>query len=171
MPEPRPSAFDAALEWVLEAEGPDTNDPNDPGGHTRFGIAQNRHPGLDVSELTLEGARRIYRRSYWNPLQCESLPRPLAIAAFDSAVNQGVRQAALILQDALGVRLDGQIGPVTVTRARQLGGEVLPAFLLGRAKHYIHLVDSRPAFRRYLNGWLGRLFRLQHAIAANGNAR
>jgi len=153
--------FQRAMEWILEAEGPDTNDPNDPGGYTRFGLSERAHPGVDVRNLTPGAAERIYRKLYWNPIQADSLPPALAIVLFDAAVNLGVKRGVLLFQEALGVQRDGIVGSRTVATARTLGMAILPSFLRLRARFYVDLADSQPKFRRYLNGWLTRLFRVQ----------
>jgi lysozyme family protein len=41
------------------------------------------------------------------------MPPPLALLVFDAAVNNGVSQAKHLLQQALGVTVDGVIGPQT----------------------------------------------------------
>ena len=74
-------SFERALSIVLEHEGGDkfTDDPLDGGGATRFGISQVAHPTVDVRNLTREGAAEIYRAEYWQPMQCDELPPPLAL--------------------------------------------------------------------------------------------
>lgn len=44
----------------------------------------------------------IYRRDYWDAARCGQLPPFLAVAVFEKAVNQGVRTAVMMLQEALG---------------------------------------------------------------------
>lgn len=164
--------FDRAMDWILEAEGPDTNDPNDPGGYTRFGISKRAHPDVDVPNLTRGAAERIYRRDYWNPIQGESLPPVLAFVLFDAAVNQGVKRAVLLFQEALGVQKDGVVGPRTVASARELDMAILSLFLRLRARAYIDLAVMKPKFYRYLDGWLTRLFNVQQrALLADPHRR
>lgn len=144
-------------------EGHDTDDPNDPGGLTRYGIAQTRHPEVDVRSLTLARAKEIYRADYWDPIRGDQLPARLAFVVFDSAVNQGVGRAAGFLQHALGIETDGQIGPRTIAAARRIGSAVVPKFLRLRAIAYFDLARSKPSQQRYLAGWLQRCFEAQQA--------
>src|SRR5512137_820372 len=97
------SVFHQALAFVLKSEGADSNDPNDPGGLTRFGISQTRHPEINVADLTLAQAQRIYQLDYWDKIHGEQLPRPVAFVLLDTAVNLGVARAVGLLQFALGV--------------------------------------------------------------------
>ena len=101
------SLFDAAFGYVLGIEGHPTNDPRDPGGLTRWGIAQNKHPEIDVANLTLDGAKQFYQNAIWTPMKLDFLPTPLNVFVFDSAVNQGNAGATKVLQKALGVQVVG----------------------------------------------------------------
>lgn len=156
-------AFDAAFEFVILAEGGDSNDPNDPGGLTRYGIAANRHPGVDVASLTLEQAKAIYRQDYWQPIHGDSLPAGLALALFDTCVNVGVGRGISLLQQAIGVQIDGVVGSKTVAAATRQYRTALPKFLARRALYYGELAQANPRFRTYLHGWLIRCFRCQAA--------
>lgn len=156
-------SFDAALAFVLEAEGGDSSDPNDPGGLTRYGIAQNRHPSVDVASLTLEQAKAIYRRDYWQPIHGDSLPAGLALALFDTCVNVGVGRGVSLLQQALGLQIDGAVGSKTLAAASRQYRTGLPKFLARRALYYGELAQANPRFRVYLHGWLIRCFRCQAA--------
>jgi lysozyme family protein len=157
------TTFDLALAFVLRLEGADSDHPADAGGHTRYGISQRAHPDVDVSSLTLEQATEIYRVEYWLPIQGDLLPPPVALAVFDCAVNQGVIVAAGLLQQAIGVEIDGRIGTRTVAAAQRAGAEILPRFLRLRAMRYVELARSRPSQQVFLAGWLERLFHVQAA--------
>jgi len=158
------SAFQAAFAFVLVAEGADTDDPNDPGGLTRYGISQTRHPEVDVSNLSLAQAQRIYYREYWQPIHGDQLPRELGFALFDASVNCGVARAVSMLQAALGVEIDGVVGSRTVAAAARQQDQVLARFMARRASHYLDLTSFKPRFRPYLQGWLTRCFEV-HAAA------
>ena len=63
--------------------------------------------------------RKIYHANYWRPASCPDLPAPIALFHFDTAVNQGTGRATRFLQTALGVEVDGEIGPITLGRRRR----------------------------------------------------
>lgn len=152
------NAFDQAFRFVVGVEGGETNDVDDPGGLTRWGVAQNYHPDIDVAHLTLEGAREVYRSRYWDLCSCDEFPPPLALALFDCAVNQGVGTAIRLLQRALRVDVDGIVGPDTIAAAGGVVTEdLLIEFLSFRANRY---ADGQIKYRR---GWFVRLFKLQRA--------
>lgn len=110
------STFDRAIAFVLKHEGGWVNNPDDPGGETKFGISKRSFPSLDIASLTREQAIEIYRGHYWFPAQCEKLPASIAIAHFDCAVHSGIQRAAMILQEAVGTPRDGVIGPATLNK-------------------------------------------------------
>lgn len=147
--------FERAFGHVIGVEGGYVNDPADPGGETKFGISARAYPGRDIGNLTIETAREIYRRDYWDRCRCDGLPPMLAVAVFDCAVNQGCRPAGRFLQRALGVTADGAIGPVTLRAAHSAdAGAVLVDFMARRAVRYA----ATAGFDRFGRGWYRRLF-------------
>ncbi len=55
--------YQAAMErGVFPHEGGYTNDPRDPGGETNWGISKRAYPNLDIKNLAMEEAKRIYKR-------------------------------------------------------------------------------------------------------------
>ena len=80
------TSFDDAFRIVIGLEGAPTNDPDDPGGFTIWGLASNYNPGVSAS-TTLEEAKQIYKEKYWEPAGCETAPFPLDICIFDAKVN------------------------------------------------------------------------------------
>lgn len=148
-------AFDRAHAFIAKWEGGWSDDDYDPGGLTRYGISQRAYPDLDLSKLTREGARELYRRDYWQAAKCDMLPKPLALVHFDAAVNQGVGRAAMFLQGALGVTQDGIIGPLTLQAAQ--GADIpvtVTEYCARRGRHYGNL----STFHRFGLGWMRRLF-------------
>lgn len=150
--------FDKAIKVILDIriEGGYVNDPNDPGGETKFGISKRAYPHLNIKELTLTEAKAIYKHDYWDKVMGDQLPYPLSLYVFDCAVNQGVSVAILTLQDVLGVAKDGVIGAMTVGAARASTIDVCALYLAKRALRYTKTAN----FDKYGKGWMKRLFLL-----------
>ena len=161
--------FDHALEHVLEMEGSYTDDPHDPGGPTNRGItlavfAAWRKSALTdanrdalirelkaIDDATVEA---IYRRRYWEPAGCAEFAAPLAFMHFDAAVNHGVGTAIRILQEAVGVDVDGEIGPQTRAAVTEASAtRTLDRYAEIRRRRYRAL----PHFWRFGRGWLARV--------------
>lgn len=96
--------FVARWEWRNRVDGAPTDDPKDPGGYTKYGMAQRYHPDIIVRDLTLPEALNIYWKEYWQPLQPDNLSWQMAIAAMDSAVNCGVSRAKAWVKDSKTAR-------------------------------------------------------------------
>jgi lysozyme family protein len=158
------SAWVDAIQFVLDYEGGYTLDPDDPGGATKFGISQKSYPDLNILDLTLDEAKQIYRRDFWQACHCDDLPRPLAIAVFDCAVNQGVGRATRILQKSLGVLDDGNIGPITIEFFKKATKYTAMRFMARRLIAYHHTMRDNPKLEIYALNWCYRVIKLSELI-------
>lgn len=149
-----------AIKEVIKAEGGSkiTNDPNDPGGLTKFGISKKAYPLVDIANLTEAEAIAIYKRDYWDKVQGDLLPYKIAYALFNYAVNRGVSVAIKYAQKAAGVIQDGKMGQGTIAAILVMGERSFLEQFLGLAKKgYEDLVASKPALAVFLNGWKNRI--------------
>lgn len=105
--------FDVAFDRLIGSEGGYSNDPNDPGGETNWGISKRSYPNVDIKKLTRDGAKAIYLRDFWQRVGGDDLFDGVAFQAFDFAVNSGIETAVRYLQRALGTADDGHWGPVS----------------------------------------------------------
>lgn len=110
-------AFDRCFDRLIGHEGGYVNDPDDPGGETKWGVSKRAYPHLDIPSLTRDDARTIYRRDFWDRLHADRLPASVAFQLFDFAVNSGIETAVRYLQRALGVADDGHWGPASQAAA------------------------------------------------------
>lgn len=147
------------------------NHPSDTGGETKFGIAQNSNPDLDITTLTLDQAKRVYYKKYWLAIDGDKLyqHKNLCAVLFDTAINHGVSRASKILQEVLGVPVDGDIGPITIINTHKYiisKSEIMlcDAIFDKRLEHYNRIVANNPTQKVFLNGWLNRLHNLRLAI-------
>ena len=152
-------SFESIISAVLEHEGGYVNDPDDPGGETKYGISKKAFPDVDIKCLTVERAMEIYKKEYWNPSKVEMLPERLWSTYFDMAVNMGRKRACEILQKAcnhknkVGIKVDGRIGRNTAGAAKRLEIKRLQSF---RVKYYADLVNRKPKLEKYWYGWYKR---------------
>ncbi len=175
--------FETALAHVLEMEGGWSNDPHDPGGPTNLGITigvyaawkgvelndANRDALIaELKQLKKPAVRPIYHARYWVPSRADALPPGLALMHFDAAVNHGVGNAARMLQEVLGVTVDGEIGPETLGAAGRLPvDETVGRYADSRRKRY----RSLPHFWRFGRGWLRRVDRTVAAAQRSNSAQ
>jgi len=144
---------DEAIKLILKHEGGYVNDPRDPGGETKFGIAKKFYPNEDIANLTEARAVEIYTKEYWNKCKCDELNIGVALYVFDTAVNQGVGFAIKMLQSVLGVTADGVIGVQTIKAAN---GVSASAILSDMSKIRVARYMNNKNFAIYGKGWLAR---------------
>jgi lysozyme family protein len=146
--------FEKSLDRVLINEGGYVNDPQDPGGETRWGISKRSYPNLDIANLTKEQAGEIYRRDFWDKCHADNLPPALAFQVFDMAVNSGIGTAIRKLQLAAGVADDGQFGPVTAGAVSKMSDQELTIGFLAERLDFMRRLTTWPRFGA---GWAARI--------------
>lgn len=169
---------------IVAREGGFVNDPDDPGGATKYGVTihtmrrlridLDRDGDVDVRDvrlLTRAKATDIFIRHYYERPRINLLPEPLQASVFDMYVNAG-GNAVKILQRLLAefqepVTVDGALGPKTaaaVTRVYEKAGEhLVDAYGIARRDYYFRIADRRAASRKYAQaraggkgGWIRR---------------
>ncbi|HEX9596480.1 MAG TPA: LysM peptidoglycan-binding domain-containing protein, partial [Anaerolineales bacterium] len=180
--------FDSAIEFVLGAEGGYSNNPNDLGGETNYGISQwafrtAQSQGIldpDISSvdgITQQDAVNVYRELFWNDSSLHiddvgSISPNLSTALFDFAVNSGADDAIRVLQEVLGVPADGVIGPQTLEAIRNYEGDLVGDYLDGRREYVDTLIANSPSQEEFENGWHNRINNLEahlNSDASMGN--
>ena len=173
-------SIDAMIDRLIGVEGGYSDNPNDAGGPTNFGVTQQvaRAYGYqsDMRLLPRSTAAAIYRQRYWErpgfDKVADRYPR-LAEEMFDTGVNMGPTVAAGFLQRALNglnrqardypdLTVDGDLGPVTLAdldgykRVRGADGErvLLIALNVLQGARYFDITEARPANESFLYGWL-----------------
>lgn len=111
------------------------DDPDDPGGATKFGIDKRSHPDEDIRNLTEERAVAIYWKEYWQRYRCEDYSYPLGEIIFNCCVNAGW----------------GRVQAIKAT-----GADTAEKFLQEQEAFYRRLAEQRPRSQKYLKGWLNR---------------
>lgn len=171
-------------EEIIAREGGFINDPDDPGGATKYGVTLEtmRRLGLDLTKdgqidaddvrgLTRAQAAEIFIRHYFQEPGLDQLPAALQPVVFDMYVNAGAN-AVKILQRLLGqmgqsVSVDGVLGPLTIgaveAAAALAPNHIVDAYAIARRNYYFRLADKRPASRKYARtrkgdkgGWITR---------------
>jgi len=130
--------FDRAFNILMQFEGGYVNDPSDPGGETKYGISKKAYPDEDIKNLTMDRAKELYKRDYWDAAGCDSLPEGIDICTFDTAVNCGLSVGKKIANETDSVQ----------------------EYILKRMLYYSALVERKDSLRKYFRGWIGRCLTL-----------
>ncbi len=163
---------------IVAREGGYVNDPDDPGGPTKYGVTlatlRGLRPGAtlaDLKRLTRDEAVTIFLDRYYRAPGIDRLPEALQPPVFDMQVNAG-RAAITLLQELLTdlgepVAADGILGPQTEAAAarawERAGGLLVDAYGIARRNWYYALADRRPSSRKFARtrdggkgGWIRR---------------
>ncbi|MCU0922561.1 MAG: hypothetical protein MUF16_19920 [Burkholderiaceae bacterium] len=112
----------------------------------------------DVRDMTADEAIAIYMERYWFPAKCELLPAEIRAIHFDAAVNHGVGRALKLLQQALDVKQDGIVGPVTLAAVAASSLPLLRTrYLVARYRLYGRIVQNDRSQIVFIAGWMARL--------------
>jgi len=174
------SNFDRMFDIVVGHEGGFTSNPADPGNWTggavgsgvcrgtRFGISAAAYPDLDVANLTIDTAKELYQRDYWQRFAGDHLPPALALMAFDASVNNGTGRAIRWLQQLVNVSQDGIVGEATLHAIDQAATR--PDGIANLCVEFLALrllfMASLPTWKTFGLGWARRLCRLPFEAAS-----
>lgn len=140
--------FEKALSFTLKWEGFISDDPNDPGGLTIWGISSKSHKEivLEMHRLIKNGrkddafllCKGVYRETYWKKMECDKFPFPLNLILFDTAVNMGRSRAKEFYSSSSDWR----------------------DYLLKRIAFYSKLKTAK----LYIRGWINRIVDLYEMV-------
>lgn len=179
--------FDFSWKFCLNWEGGFTDDKDDPGGVTNWGVDRRMLESMaknpsdrerlheigvrlpicrqSIVDLTPAQAKQIYRYEVWDKLGLNRFALPVACVLFDAGVNMGQKRSTKIIQMAHNVlhpsfRLveDGILGPKT--RQAIITDQPMPLAkkaLDKREQWYNDRVKVNPKQKKFLAGWLNRV--------------
>lgn len=136
-----------AFKLIVQVEGDEyTNDPNDPGGPSKYGVtlATARKLGFDkdcdgdvdendVMLLDKDDAEEAFFSLYWEPVMADNLADGLDILVADLCYNSG-----------LG-------------RVRELFNPDINIFINNRWRYFLYLANKRKTYQGFFRGWCNRL--------------
>lgn len=144
--------FKKALDFILQLEGGYSNNSNDFGGETNFGITKSVYdsfrksknlPIQSIKLISCDEIQEIYYKKYYLPSGANNInDKKLALIHFDTAVNMGVRRANSFL---------------TLSHGN------IECYLKLRKDKYIEFANV-PGQEIFLRGWLNRICRLENFI-------
>lgn len=160
------------LEDILVREGwPHYTEPSeeypDRGGPTKGGITLKglrqwrnapRTSTKELRKLKKEEAMAMLRRRY---VQCNGIENLEASAVFEQVIDNSVLSGPYLsvcdLQKALGVTVDGIIGPQTCGAVEAQHATVGAQLVRARALRIVAFVQAHPQQLIFLKGWMRRV--------------
>lgn len=172
-----PRLAPALMRSIVEEEGSTLVDnPKDPGGATKFGIAYNYNKkelkkyginsSSEMDKLTEDQANEIYTTKYYKPSKAEQLPYVAKEAYMNIYINspdKGVKA----LQETVGTSADGKFGKATEAQIQQYLKTNSPEDLaLGIKRKYLkQIINSKGknSWSSFGNGWANRYLGLKNS--------
>lgn len=173
--------FDAAIKVILGHEGGLSDNPNDHGGVTNFGLTipflnaaadPNKYIGHalpwtreDILHMTIPLATQIYKDCIYDKHGYGNISDTLvATKVFDMAVNMGEVQGEKLAQRAAnscGVQpqlyVDGNLGPKSFAAINSIEKDtILKAMIAQQKAFYQWIVDHDPSQKIFWHGWMDR---------------
>lgn len=171
--------FNEAVEQVLKNEGGYSNNKNDRGGQTNFGISQKfldsviyynaDHKRIsDVKNITRQDAINICEEYFWQPIQLYAInDQQVATKILDMCFNLGHRNATKLVQRAClrvasncGVYVDGIFGAYTLNTINAISdsAKLLNAIRGELAAYYQQIINNDVSQDVFKNGWMRRAY-------------
>ena len=149
--------FESCLNFVLNHEGYKSDQKDDSGGKTIFGISSASFPVevAQMDKMTFDEARQVakgvYYRNFWVPMNCDNYYPRISLALFDSAVQHGAG------------RVQGWVKELTAPKGNI---EVLLTahdLLFRREQFYLDIIKNNPSQVKFFvgenerDGWIQRV--------------
>lgn len=170
---------------VIPNEGKYSNDPDDRGGVTIWGLIRpddqdwvgwqivdkyNSDPKKLPFDQLLDLARPYYKKKYWDFAELDNIPhQELAEAICDVAINQGKKYSILFVQQALNIlnkkgslysdiSMDGVYGNQTRTALQK--ADLKKIWIIVRAsqvRRYVEITLANEKNEAFAHGWINRI--------------
>ena len=178
--------FEMAQDFVLEHEGVLSDDKNDKGGLTKYGVSMSYLTSLArskpslvkeivgttgitrkvVRELTKTQASLLFKWTFWEPYKLDELPLATAFCVYDMNVNHGPGNSIRIAQKGCNrlpslvqplLVVDGKLGPKTRVALRLCAcASGIQAIASERLAFYECIVQRDSTQRDFIRGWRNR---------------
>ena len=162
--------LDKVIADVIEREGGSkaTDDPNDTGGRTQYGVSERSNPEAWADgKVTAQEAREIFLRKYvvWPKFHTIPPSHPsIQEQLIDFGVHSGPGSAVMRLQECLNeagaspkLKVDGDFGAKTLAVLLGIDDRSINNLLMAARLRLIgRIVSKQPNQLKFLNGFINR---------------
>ena len=166
--------FEKIFDYLLKVEGGYSNDKNDRGGKTKYGIIESeaREYGYkgDMRDMSLEIAREIYNKKYYHKNGLDTLKSDkIALSICDFIVNAGkwgAKKAQAALNElGFDLRVDGILGEKSLAALNEVDeNKFLEKYHDLQRRYYRVLAANKPSQKKFLTGWFNRVDRKENYL-------
>lgn len=180
------ASFEKAIPYVLKHEGGFSNDKDDNGGITNYGLSQKyleylakKEPYIinevdlnynkkvdsyDICNMNLDKAKEIYYNEWWEKYGFGKLNyQPLATKLFDMAVNMGAARPIQWLRSCCDKFPPSKSLSISDAEAQYINSlsEIEKNMIVDKIEDlaidfYKSLAHNNPSQQKYLSGWIKR---------------
>jgi putative secretion activating protein len=167
--------FEKIFDYLLKVEGGYSNDKNDKGGKTKYGIIEEEARDFgykgDMQDLTIAFAKNIYLKKYYLGNKLDKVVNDkVALSMCDWAVNSGrngTKNAQIAINQLTNANLDvdGIIGNKTLEALNAADPEkFLEVYHNLQRIYYKGKVEADKTQEDFLAGWLNRVQRKEEYL-------
>ncbi|WP_374141432.1 glycosyl hydrolase 108 family protein [Leptotrichia hongkongensis] len=167
--------FERIFDYLLRVEGGYSNDENDKGGKTTWGITEEeaREFGYtgDMRNLTKDFAKNIYLKKYYLGNKLDKVVNDkVALSICDWAINSGrngIKNVQIAINQLRNANLDvdGIIGNKTLEVLNATDpGKFLEVYHNLQRIYYRSKIEADSTQERFLTGWLNRIERKEEYL-------
>jgi len=167
--------FERIFDYLLRVEGGYSDDKNDKGGKTKFGIIEEEARDFgykgDMQDLTIDFAKNIYLKKYYLGNKLDKVVNDkVALSICDWAVNSGrngTKNAQIAINQLTNANLDvdGIIGNKTLEALNSADPEkFLEVYHNLQRIYYKGKVEADRTQEGFLTGWLNRVQRKEEYL-------
>ena len=167
--------FEKIFDYLLKVEGGYSNDENDKGGKTKYGIIEEEARDFgykgNMQDLTKDFTKNIYLKKYYLGNKLDKVVNDkVALSICDWAVNSG-RNGTKNVQIAVNqltnanLDVDGIIGNKTLDALNEVDPEkFLEVYHNLQRLYYKRKVEADSTQKKFLDGWINRVERKEEYL-------
>ncbi len=167
--------FERIFDYLLRVEGGYSDDKNDKGGKTKYGITEEEARDFgykgNMQDLTKDFAKNIYLKKYYLGNKLDKVVNDkVALSICDWAVNSGrngTKNAQIAINQLTNANLDvdGIIGNKTLEALNSVDSDkFLEVYHNLQRIYYKGKVEADNTQERFLTGWLNRVQRKEEYL-------
>lgn len=161
------------IPFIKKWEGGYANDPDDKGGCTMMGVTikvYQKYFGKDktcedLKHITDEEWLTIFKDGYWTPWKADEINnQSIAQLCVDMGWGSGPKTAIKKVQECLGCKPDGIVGPKTLAALNAQPSAGVFRKLWVMRYQWFHQIAKSGNNKKFLRGWLCRLNDIKYRL-------
>lgn len=161
------------IPFIRKWEGGYANDPDDKGGCTMMGVTIKTYQKYfgkdktceDLKNITDEEWLEIFKKGYWDCWKADQIEnQSIALLVVDCGWGSGPVTAIKKVQECLGCKADGKVGPKTLAALNNKNTLTTFRKLWSMRYVWFHQIAEKGNNKKFLRGWLNRLNDIKYHI-------